>query len=88
MIKRFVKLFQAKVCGWHIGGTSQISREDVAEKVQYSVRKYGKTLKMLDQYDRGQIEKPDRLARHKSVQDYLRDLQRTASPGGGFRTSS
>ena len=53
-------------------------RTELERGVDDAIKCYGKTLELLEKYDRGEVSKPEDLARHKSLPKYLRTLQKQA----------
>lgn len=47
--------------------------------VNNSVLRHKAVLDKLEKYDRGEIQKPQDLARYSSVQEYLQDIQKSPS---------
>ena len=52
-------------------------KSDLSENklVEYSVKKYGKTYKLLEEYDKKALRDPQELAESGRLQPYLRDIR-------------
>ena len=72
------KLFQlfAKLRYLFVSGSEQ---QEIETNVKGIVSKHFDTLVKLEKYDTGELEKPAEVARHTTVQSYLRSLPRTTS---------
>jgi hypothetical protein len=53
---------------------TKINPQQVNKVVSKNITKYKKTIKMLEDYDKGKIQKPKDLARSSSVRTYLQQF--------------